>query len=77
MTEQWESDGPFGDFGPINEDDWVVAAYYEIPLEEARIDTKPVLSFNTCRIILDRYGSEPPPFRPLEDRMKAINKRVW
>jgi len=77
MTEKWESDGLYGEFGPIDEDDWVVEAYYEIPIAAAREETKPLLSFNTCKIILERYGTEPPQCAPLEDRMKAINKHVW
>jgi len=45
MTEKWESDGLYGEFGPIEEDDWVVEAYYCIPIDTAQEETDPLLGF--------------------------------
>ena len=55
MSEVWDRDGPLGEFGPVNEDDWIVESLYEVPIEHPSNSNKPLLSPNTCHILIERY----------------------
>lgn len=47
------------DCSPANDDDWIVEAYYDIPIDPPPEDNHPVLSYNTCKILLERYKITP------------------
>lgn len=55
MSEAWERDGS-GDFGPANDDDWVVESLNEIPIEQTLNSSKPLLSPSTCHVLIERYN---------------------
>ncbi len=46
-------------YGPIDDDAWIVEAYYDIPIDPPPEDNHPVLSYNTCKILLERYKITP------------------
>ena len=53
MTEIWDSDNG-EEYGPIEDDAWVVDSLYEVPIDLAK--TRAHLSLSACRVLVNRYA---------------------
>ncbi len=67
----------------IDDDAWIVEAYYDIPIDPPPEDNHPVLSYNTCKILLERYKITPKeryifPFEreQMEERLRISSNKT-